>query len=273
MVYETSIKRGVGSNPHTVRDQRSEKLYKQGLGLLAKRDFKSALRVLTAASRLGDHRATRTIGLATEFGFGMRADLSMAIECLSGRSRARESAKWLAAAAHQGLPEALHYFGQKLRLGVGIRKDTRRGFVLALRAARLGLRDAQFSVGVCYSQGIGTRSDTRTAVSWYRRAAEQRYGPAEFNLAFALQHGRGVRHDRNEAMRWYRSAARHGEADALLAVARIWIERGRPKLARYWYSKAQASSDPEVRAAATTENKMVLPVGAPSVRHRHARRR
>ena len=161
--------------------------------------------------------------------------------------------KWFLAAAQQGDFESQRYVGNRIRSGMGIKKDVKLGLEwltksassglitaqtdladlyrngegkdipknpsLALywymEAAKQGDKNAQFTVGYMYGTGEGAIRNYFEAVNWYRKAADQGDATAQYNLGYMYYSGQGVAQNYTEAMKWYQKAADQGDASAL----------------------------------------------------------
>jgi TPR repeat protein len=78
---------------------------------------------------------------------------------------------WWTLAAEQGDLEALFNVGQSYRLGLGVKKDESKAFVMLLKAAQGGLAVAQSRVGLSYATGEGAALDPIEAAKWFELAA------------------------------------------------------------------------------------------------------
>ncbi len=103
--------------------------------------------------------------------------------------------------------------------------NTRSGFSLLLTAAKLGNADAQFNLAYTYDSGIGIRQNRTAAKFWYKEAyrTQRGWGIAASNLGIIFRD----EGDRSRAIRWFRRAVHHGDVDANLDLAKIYLANSR----------------------------------------------
>lgn len=211
-------------------------------------------------------------GFALLNGYGVDKNESLAIGYLTPPAQAGElraqkqlaeayfnigdqpnATKWFLTAAEQGDLESQRYVGNRIRLGMGIKKDVKTGLMWLTKAANAGLLDAQTNLGILYRNGEGsdipknpslafhwymeaakqgdkdsqstvgimlhngegTSRNYVEAVGWMRKAADQGHAEAQYNLGYAYNQGLGVAQNYTEAMKWYQKAADQGYASAL----------------------------------------------------------
>lgn len=136
-----------------------------------------------------------------------------------------EAARWVRAAAVQGITAAQVRLGRMLLEGTGVPKDAAAALRWFMTAARDGDAEAKNMVGRCFENGWGARVDMEAAASWYRRAAERGDAWGQYNLGHLLLDGNGVARDHAAAFAWYSRAAAQGHARALNLVGRC-LEHG-----------------------------------------------
>ncbi|MCK0209274.1 sel1 repeat family protein [Starkeya koreensis] len=160
-----------------------------------------------------------------------------------------QAARWVEAAALNGLVNAQIAWGQMLVDGHGVARDPQAGLRWFRVAAEAGSAEGINMVGRCHELGWGVPADPRAAACYYRQAAEAGHGWAQFNLATLLLHGSGVAPDRREALAWYARAARRGDAraKAMSMIGRYlelgWDRAARPAAALRWYARGAAGDD------------------------------
>lgn len=125
---------------------------------------------------------------------------------------ADEAARWLHAAAEQGVLEAQVHYAQRLLDGAGVPADAQTAFQWFRLAAGRGHAMAMNMAGRCYENGWGVPADMLMAAYWFRLAAQAGLDWGMYNYATSLALGRGVALDRQEAQRWLRQAAALGHA-------------------------------------------------------------
>lgn len=158
-----------------------------------------------------------------------------------------EAARWVQAAALNGVINAQIAWGQMLIDGHGTPRDPAAGLRWFKVAADAGSLEGVNMVGRCHELGWGTAIDRSEAARHYRQAAEGGHAWAQFNLATLLLHGSGVLPDRREALIWFVRSARGRNAKAMTMVGRF-VERGwdrppRPLAALRWYRRGAEGED------------------------------
>lgn len=159
----------------------------------------------------------------------------------------QEAARWVEAAALNGLVNAQIAWGQMLVDGHGVRRDPEAGLRWFAVAAGAGSAEGTNMVGRCHELGWGVPADAAEAARHYRMAADAGHAWAQFNLATLLLDGRGVAADRHEALAWYARSARRGNAKAMTMVGRFlelgWDRPARPPAALRWYRRGAEGGD------------------------------
>lgn len=158
-----------------------------------------------------------------------------------------EAARWVEAAALNGLINAQIAFGQMLVDGHGVVRDPAAGLRWFRIAAGAGSAEGMNMVGRCHELGWGTTTDEAEAARHYRIAAEKGDAWAQFNLASLLLKGDGVAADRPAALGWYVRSARAGNAKAMTLIGRYlehgWDRPARPAAALRWYRRGAEGGD------------------------------
>ncbi|GLK70948.1 tetratricopeptide repeat protein [Ancylobacter dichloromethanicus] len=159
----------------------------------------------------------------------------------------RQAARWVEAAALNGIVNAQIAWGQMLVDGHGVARDPEAALRWFHVAAAAGSAEGLNMVGRCHELGWGVAADSARAAPYYRQAAEAGHGWAQFNLATLLLDGRGTVADRAQALRWYARAARGGNAKAMTMVGRYlelgWDRPARPAAALRWYRRGAEGGD------------------------------
>jgi TPR repeat protein len=99
--------------------------------------------------------------------------------------------------------------------------NARKAARLLLRAARLGSASACLNLAVAYHDGHGVSRSTKKAVDWYRRAIALGNTAALGNMGI-------LRRDQGRfglAAHWFRRAIKSDDGDALLLLARLYLDR------------------------------------------------
>lgn len=200
------------------------------LGALARRFRKP--------SRLSGQRVTYAM-LRAMTQEGLRAHLASASPA--------EAARWVSAAAENGVKSAPIVYGQMLIDGHGVARDPEAALRWFRIAANSGNVEGINMVGRCHELGFGVPADPAEAARWYAAAAERGFDWAQFNLAELMIAGNGIPADRRQALRWYLRAARQGHAKAMNMLGRYceegWTSRARPQAAFRWYRRSAQRGD------------------------------
>lgn len=101
--------------------------------------------------------------------------------------------------------------------------DLRGAFGDLLTAARRGHLLSEIELGNFYAAGMGVSRDLREAALWYRRACRNGASDGALNLAIDKRAEGDVR----GAVFWYRRAVAMKNGDAHLALAKMYLSRGR----------------------------------------------
>jgi localization factor PodJL len=125
-----------------------------------------------------------------------------------------DAAKWLGAAAQQGMPVAQYRVATLYAQGHGVAPDAAKAFHWYAAAAKGGNRKAMSNLAVDYAQGSGTTKDPQEAALWFSKAAELGLVDAQFDLAVLYERGLGVPQSLIDAYRWYLVAAKAGDRES-----------------------------------------------------------
>ncbi|WP_428030668.1 tetratricopeptide repeat protein [Ancylobacter sp.] len=161
------------------------------------------------------------------------------------------AARWVEAAALNGIVSAQIAWGQMLVDGHGVARDPEAGRRWFDVAAAAGSAEGRNMVGRAFELGWGVAADPARAAGHYRQAAEAGHGWGQFNLATLLLEGRGVPLSRTEALHWYVRAARRGGGEAAAKSATMvgrylehgWDRPSRPAAAARWYLRGAEGGD------------------------------
>jgi TPR repeat protein len=150
-----------------------------------------------------------------------------------------QAARWVEAAARQGVGAAQVRLGRLLLEGSGLAKDENAAWRWFMTASRDGDVEAMNMVGRCYENGWGVPAEPALAAVWYSKAAERGDAWAQYNLGHLLLDGNGVARDQEAAFSWYCRAAAQGHARAMNLVAIChehgWGTARDPAQAVSWY--------------------------------------
>ncbi len=135
-----------------------------------------------------------------------------------------DAARWILAAAQQGLAEAQNRLGRMLLDGTGMPADPARAVGWFKTAARGHDADAMNMLGRCYENGWGVAADPVEATEWYRKSAERGDAWGQYNFGHRLLDGAGIAQDRAWALHWYLKASEQGHSRAMNMAARCYEE-------------------------------------------------
>lgn len=125
-----------------------------------------------------------------------------------------DAAKWLGAAAQQGMPVAQYRIATLYAQGRGVPADATKAFQWYAAAAKGGNRKAMSNLALDYAQGSGTAKDPQQAALWFSKAAALGLVDAQFDLAVLYERGLGVPQSLLDAYRWYLVAAKSGDRES-----------------------------------------------------------
>ncbi|MGH6889239.1 MAG: hypothetical protein ACREHF_08595 [Rhizomicrobium sp.] len=125
-----------------------------------------------------------------------------------------DAAKWLGAAAQQGMPVAQYRIATLYAQGRGVPTDAAKAFYWYGAAAKGGNRKAMSNLAVDFAQGSGTTKNPQEAARWFSKAAELGLVDAQFDLAVLYERGLGVPQSLIDAYRWYLVAAKAGDRES-----------------------------------------------------------
>ena len=193
---------------------------------LAKRDYATAIKILTPLAEKGDDQACAYLASIEAGGFcyptphtdaavkwltcaakgGLKeAQATLGDHYSDGvwvKQDYAEAAKWYRLAADQGFAPSQVTLGQMYQLGRGVNEDQKEALKLYLAAAGQGLALAQTDVGIMYANGLGTTRDIPAAIKYFRMAADQYDVQAAMWLGSAYETGAGVQKELTIAYMW-----------------------------------------------------------------------
>lgn len=153
-----------------------------------------------------------------------------------------EAARWVEAAAHNGVKSAIINWGQMLLDGYGVKRDAEAALRWFRIAAETGYPDGINMLGRCHEHGWGTPVDVEEAARCYNVAAALGHDFARFNLGMLFVTGNGIRRDLKTALTLFVGSARQGNAKAMNMIGRYceegWNGRVRLQAASRWYARA-----------------------------------
>jgi uncharacterized protein len=136
---------------------------------------------------------------------------------------------WWRKAAEKGVADAIFHLGECARTGSGgVTRDEVEAAQFYSRAVELGHARAMFRLGVALNHGLGISRDTSRGFQLLLKAAEMNVMLAQIEVAHAYQNGVfGVKRDLQKAVEWYRYGAAHGHSEACYQLG-VLYSRGIP---------------------------------------------
>jgi TPR repeat protein len=208
--------------------------------------YKTAYNLALERARNGDAAAQTLVAEILSRGLGVPLN-------------AAEAAKWYAAAAERGVPEAQFQYALMLLDGRYVNKDRKEAYALMQaaaeagntlaqfnfaqllvdedpadglaraatyyeRAAEAGLPDAQYAMAQFYANGVGGKKrDDAKARTLLFKAARQNYDTAQIDLGAWLIEGRGGKRDLVAGFQWTKQAAEGGNVAAQNRLAKLYM--------------------------------------------------
>lgn len=209
-------------------------------------DQDDAIRLYREAATRGDLRAIVSLGLITEVGRGVTADLTEALQLYQR-------------AASLGSPDAKINLAVALFEGRGINKDEARAVALLEEAADLGSAIATFNLGVLARDGAA--GDPADALSHFQRAIKAGEPRAYVASAILLDEGRIVPRDPDAAANMLLRGAAEDSGQSIQQMTQstsdwsrdtIAAVQERLKAAGYYTSTIDGRSGPNFAAALET---------------------
>jgi len=164
---------------------------------------------------------------------------------------------WYRKAAEQGNEKAQNNLGLLYWFGNGVEKDKTEAVRWYRKAARQGNANAMFNLGAAYYNGDGVGVDDILAYAWFLLSSEganssgqdaakrshEELGPNGFNqacVAIGQMYEKGADLPKNleSAAAWYRKAAEQGWGEAILSLARLYVNASDYIQARPWCEAA-----------------------------------
>ncbi len=243
-------------------------LYYYGLGV--KRDLKAAVQWYRKGAQAEHEWAMHRYAAFLAHGIGVQKNMELAIQltkeaaeqgdadaqCSYGDYLAFSSfgphdykgaIPWYRKSAEGTSEHANCKLGKIYMGGLGVRKNTKKGYELIRRAAKIGCGEACFEMYKFYLEDNSlVRPDLKRALHWLKRSAKTKEGTyAKLELARRYREGDGVRKNAKLARKWslevkdidafcdifvdseYQllSEAKAGDADAMSSLGRYYRER------------------------------------------------
>ena len=186
------------------------------------------------AADAGLPTALYLLGMMTERGLGIKADLAAAVDLFRQgalKGNRPSQARW----------------GMALMRGHGVAANPIEGESWLRRAALAGDPEAAAAVGDLYAKGGHLPPNYAEAAIWFRHAAETGHRGASRALGLLYLTGAGVARDSEEAARWFRISAEAGDPNARVDLANLLLrgEAGTDDAVqtREWFEQAAATGD------------------------------
>ncbi len=135
-------------------------------------------------------------------------------------NKIKRAVELLSELAESGHPEGQMEFGRLYFEGIGVDKDSERGFYWTLMAAQRDYPAAQSLLGSLYETGQGVGQNDKQSHIWYLKAAEHGELEAQYKAGRNFLEGKGVEPDTEAALKWLFQAADKNHDLAQLAYGR-----------------------------------------------------
>ncbi|MGB9203860.1 MAG: tetratricopeptide repeat protein, partial [Terriglobales bacterium] len=171
--------------------------------------------------------------------------------------RADQAAIWYRKAAELGNEKAQNSLAVLYWVGDGVEKDKTEAVRWYRKAARQGNTNAMFNLGAAYYNGEGVSTNDALAYAWFLLSSEGgntsgqdaakrsqgEHGPRGFNdacVAIGQMYEKGEDLPKNQelAVVWYRKAADHGDGEATISLAALYLNASDYNHARPWCEAA-----------------------------------
>lgn len=116
--------------------------------------------------------------------------------------------------AEDGDVDAQMNLANRLRRGLGIKRNVEEAIRWLQKAADQQCPEAMYQLGRCAEDGNGMPQSDQMAAEYYHDAAELGYADAQYAYGMCLLGGIGCSVDMGEAEKWFDSAARQGHPNA-----------------------------------------------------------
>jgi len=113
----------------------------------------------------------------------------------------------------------------------------RPAFRFFLASASAGMEAAFSTVGNFYDNGIGVKANSDAALYWYRLAYRIGARSVANNIGCILRDRKKF----GQAIVWFRRAVQHGDGDANLNIAKIYLHKGDVVKTRSYLAKTRRS--------------------------------
>jgi TPR repeat protein len=92
------------------------------------------------------------------------------------------------------------------RNGIGVKKDLKKAFDIALEYANKGNEILMFELAGDYLNGVGCDPNLDLALEWYQKSFEAGYGDSAYYLGYLYQTNNAIK-DNEKVIEWYTKAA------------------------------------------------------------------
>lgn len=178
--------------------------YEDARTAFGKKDYATAIRLLSDAAAKGNPHAQTLLGVMYELGLGTPVDL-------------RQAAQWLGLAADNGDAEGQGVLGEMYEQGNGVARDYGQALKYYTLAAKQDDAFAQYKIGRLYYAGAAptVAQDFARAASWYQLAAKNGNADAQYALGYMNFYGQGTPKNFETAVFYLKQAAQQNQINAL----------------------------------------------------------
>ena len=157
------------------------------------------------------------------------------------------------------------------RIGTGVAFDaieSAAAVTACLQAVDANPKDGRlaYELGRAYDAG----SNFAAAENAYLRSDDLGFDLAKRNLGYLYKDGRGAEPNPKQAERWLRAAAKNGDADAMNALAWMWVVTGERGSRRSVFRVGQSRRLPKTPAIAIRSAGSIFASGARPTRRRNS---
>ena len=206
-------------------------LYREGLELYKKEDYKEAFQIFRMAAEQGDLFACVILGGMYQDGIGVQKNLA-------------EAYNQYKFAADKGDAQAQSSLGYLYEHGVGVKQDSDEAVRLYRLSAEQGNVSGENNLGTMYYNGRGVAQNYYEAIKWFELSAEGGFCIAQYWLAHMYYNGYGVEKNYSKALKWYIKSAEMGTDYAQYEIGNMYfygngVKQDYSEAVKWWRKAAE----------------------------------